>query len=253
MNRADAPGTVRIRRHMENEHSALLAIGDFSDLLAAWRRHVSLWEGDPDPFSHALMQDGLAAASLHLSNRLKNEVIAWTLNLREPRRNLFLTGGTADGHVTGRVMSEGVRVEERSRLFVQVSRPRHEPHTSVTAVEGLDLLDIFEQFYAQSEQLPARFFRLPEEIYVSIHALPGVDRDWIASLEIADTLRLAGASPLIEERIFRFECGCTPEKMHRTVRALFGDKPDELFREDSRVEVSCPRCGRQWWLSREEF
>jgi molecular chaperone Hsp33 len=238
---------------MENSHHALLAVGDFSDLLAAWRRHVSLWEGNPDPFSHALMQDGLAAASLHLSNRLKNETIAWTLNLRDPARNLFLTGSTADGHVTGRVMSEGVRIEDRNRLFVQVSRPRHEPHTSVTAVEGLDLLDIFEQFYAQSEQLPARFFRVPPETYISIHALPGIDRDWMAALDLASARGLIETSPLIEERIFCFECGCTPEKMHQTVHAIFGDRPDELFQGEPSVEVSCPRCGRHWWLSREEF
>lgn len=253
MNQVVPPGSVSIRRHMESEHSALLAVGDFSDLLAAWRRHVALWEGNPDPLSHALMQDGLAAASLHLANRLKNETIAWTLNLREPPRNLFLTGSTADGHVTGRAMSEGVRVEERSRLFVQISRPRHEPHTSVTEVDGLDLLDIFEQFYAQSEQLPARFFRLPPETYISIHALPGVDREWMAELDLAQARELIRTAPLIEERRFSFECGCTPEKMLQTVRALFGDRPDELFQGETRVEVSCPRCGRQWWLNQEDL
>jgi molecular chaperone Hsp33 len=150
-------------------------------------------------------------------------------------------------------MSEGVHVEEQSRLFVQVSRPRQEPHTSVTEVEGLDLLNIFGQFYAQSEQLPARFFRLPDEIYISVHALPGVDRPWVAGLDASAAWRLLLAAPSIEERVLRFECGCTPEKMHQTVRALFGERPDELFQGETRVEVSCPRCGRRWWLTREEF
>ena len=37
------------------------------------------------------------------------------------------------------------------------------------------------------------------------------------------------------------------------VREVFRDNPDELFAGDDGVEISCPRCGRRWWVDRARF
>ncbi len=251
--RATEAGVVTIRRHIEQEHGSLLAVGDFGAMFTGWRGHVANWEGAPGPFSTELMQEGLAVATLHLSSRPKNETIAWTLLLNEPPRRLFLTGSSAEGTVTGRILADGPPPDGASRLHVQVLKPRGEPHTSVTEVFGHDLLAIVEQFHTQSEQLPARFFWLGGDRYASVHGLPGADRAWMAGLDGAAAARLFEEMPLLEERLFRLECGCTLEKILSATRAVFREDPEELFAGDPRVEVYCPRCGRRWWLERTEF
>ncbi|MDM7914426.1 MAG: Hsp33 family molecular chaperone HslO, partial [Candidatus Eisenbacteria bacterium] len=49
------------------------------------------------------------------------------------------------------------------------------------------------------------------------------------------------------------ECGCSPAKMLRALRTILAEQPEELFQGDERVETSCPRCGRRWWVTREQF
>jgi molecular chaperone Hsp33 len=238
---------------MENARGCLVSSGEFSDLLAAWWRHASLWEGEPDGLSSILMRQGLAAAVLHLANRPRNEAVAWTLNLKQPPTNLFLTGSSGEATITGRVITDGVRTEDSSRLFVQVVRPRGEPQTSRIDVEGFDVLEIFEQYFDRSEQNPARFFPLEQERFAAVLGLPGVDPDWLAGLEIDAVRVLLNTAATIDERSFRFECGCSPARITEVMRSLFAKEPSALFHDENRVEVFCPRCGRRWWVDREQF
>ncbi len=247
------PGEVVIRRQIENARACLIASGDFGDLLAGWWRHASLWEGEPDGLSSILMRQGLAAAVLHLANRPRNETVAWTLNLKQPPTNLFLAGSSIAGTITGRVITEGVRTEESSRLFVQVVKSQGEPQTSRLEVDGFDVLEIFEQYFDRSEQNPARFFPLEQERFAAILGLPGVDPDWLHGLGVDAARTLLETAPTLEERAFRFECGCSPVRILNVMRSMFGPAPDELFHGELRVEVFCPRCGRRWWVDREQF
>jgi molecular chaperone Hsp33 len=134
-----------------------------------------------------------------------------------------------------------------------VVRPRGEPQTSVIEVTGFDVLEIFEQYYDRSEQNPARFYPLEGERFAAVLGLPGVNREWLAALTTEEAVAILEASPVIEERTFRFECGCTHARILEVMQSIFGQKPEELFHEDPRVEVFCPRCGRRWWVDRGQF
>ena len=37
------------------------------------------------------------------------------------------------------------------------------------------------------------------------------------------------------------------------VRNIYRDQAEELFQGEEQVEVLCPRCGRRWWLAREDY
>lgn len=248
-----AIGKVVIERRLLDSRSVIVSSGDFGLVAEAWKRHASVWQGDPDPLSTVMMAQGLAAAALHLANRPRDEIVAWTLNLQNPPTNIFLTGEAGRGIVTGRAYTEGVRIADGSRLYVQTLRAKGEPATSSIEVHGLDLLEIFEQYYERSEQMPARFFDLDDGRFTMVLGLPRVDRVWIRSLsrERLDELNLE-LRPL-ESRSFHFECGCSPRKMLRALRSIFAKDPEDLFRGEEGVETSCPRCGRRWWVTREQF
>jgi molecular chaperone Hsp33 len=240
-------------RYVDNQRALILTDRRFTALFEAWRRHAGLWELPVDGLSEIMLCQGLAAASLHLANRPRDVTTAWTLNLQQPPTNLFLTGDARHDRVAGRVFTEGVKTAEMSRLFIQTIRPGQEPAESTVQVYGLDILDIFEQYYRVSEQNPARFFELTEDRYLAVLALPGSDRSTLASLSGPDALEILAQAMFLERRVFRFECGCNPQRMLEALRAIFARDPADLFLGDEQVEAACPRCGRRWWVRREQF
>jgi molecular chaperone Hsp33 len=262
----EQPGAVALRRYINSPRSIVITTGDFTSLLASWERNAELWESHPDPLSTVMMRQALAGAACHLANRPRDETVAWTVNIVRPATVLFVTGDARKSTITGRVYTEGVKPAPHSRLFAQVVRPEREPFESIVEVEGLDILGIFEQYYLRSEQNPARFFELasngderegPDQTapsrFAMVLAMPGADRSWLADLGRESIAGLVRESVVLERRIFRFECGCSPQRMLSALRGIFEKNPEELFRGENEVEAFCPRCGRRWMVSKEQF
>jgi molecular chaperone Hsp33 len=120
-------------------------------------------------------------------------------------------------------------------------------------VDGFDVLSFFEQYYNRSEQKPARFFEAGDTEFVMLLGLPGVDAAAMQALTRDEGLALADAAPRpLDEQIFRFQCGCNFETMREVVGTLFREKEEELFRGEEEVEVSCPRCGHRWRVTKND-
>lgn len=246
-------GAASVTRRHHQGRNVILSEGHFGSLLEAYANHARIWQTDSDGLIDVMMRQGLAALTLHLANRPRDTSVGLTLNLKRPPLNLFLTGEASERTVTGRAFVDGVRVAESSRLFMQARRPLHEPTQSTIEVEGFDLLEIFEQYYARSEQHPARFFELGTDAYLMVLALPGIDGAWLRGLDPDGARALLDDTTPLEDRTFRFECGCNPQKMVAALRSLFEGRPEELFQGETQVEASCPRCGRRWWIQAEGF
>jgi molecular chaperone Hsp33 len=218
------------------------------------RRKVLLPSQQPEGQAREMMRQAMAAATLHLARHPPEEFDAFTLNIKDPPLNVFLAGDNDGYHVTGRVFTSGVKTVESSRLFLESQRPRHEPQRSVVNVEGIDVLRIFEQFYARSVQVPSRLFELEPGRFALVQGMPRADRAWLEGMD-TDEARALLAEELepIEQRSYTFHCGCHPHRILQVVHAAYDGKADPLFLGDDRVEVQCPRCGRSWWLTREDF
>jgi molecular chaperone Hsp33 len=254
MNGGDRVGEATIRRYIDRGHDLLVSRGHFGALFAAYVDHARRWDKEPDGLSQTFMRQGLGAAALHLANRPKGESVGWTIQIHRPPTNVFLTGDSADSIVTGRVFTENVRPTDHSRMYVQTTRSEGRPSASTIEVFGLDILEMFERYYVQSVQTPARFVEIDEESFLMLLALPDADHEWLRRLSRDEAIGVAedDVKPL-GEATFRFKCGCSPERMLEVTRNLFRDDPNELFRGDPGVEISCPRCGRRWWIDRAQF
>jgi molecular chaperone Hsp33 len=113
---------------------------------------------------------------------------------------------------------------------------------------------MYEQYFAQSVQLPTRFFELQADEMIMVQGLPQVDRSWIDSLSAESSHGLVrDRETLIESRSFAFRCGCTADRLAEALVGVWGEKPQELFQGEDGVEISCPRCGGRWWMDRERF
>jgi molecular chaperone Hsp33 len=254
MSTTEGPGESTVRRYADRAHNTVMARGDVTGLFAAYLDHAERWQSAPDGLSQVMIRQAMGAAALHLSCRPTDELVAWTLNIAKPPLNIFVAGDAGERSVVGRVFTEDVDTIETSRFFVESKRPRREPSRSTVLVERLDVLEIFQQYYQQSEQTFARFFELSDSEFAMIQAMPDADLDWLAGLgrEQLITYVTGGLDPL-DEQIYRFHCGCTPDRMLEVITSMFKGREDELFQGEDGVQVNCPRCGRHWWVARADF
>lgn len=247
------PLGLEVRSYFVRGRNALLTRADFGELYVDYYLHQGQHGYQHEPEHDGLLKQALAAITLHAASRPWNESAAWTLHLCEPLLNLFVSGDNRRGTVIGQLFTENVKVDERQLFVADVVRERAESRRSAVEFEGGDIFRAVEQYYAQSEQRPARFFQHGPEDFVFLSAQPQCDTAWLASLDDAAIMTLDQREELslLEARHYRWECGCTQSRMFGILSQIMRTDPEGLFGEESLVRISCPRCGARHTITRE--
>lgn len=244
---------IEIRCYFVRERNALLVRGDFSPLYADYYLHLMQHEIRYERAQDDLLKDGLAALTLHLASRPRNEAAAWTLSWQDPPHNLFVTGSNRNGTVVGRLFTEDIRERDRNLFIAQVTAAGQEARQSMTEADVLDMFRVAESFYEQSEQRPSRYFRHSEEDFVMITAQPDCDLAWLEALDEDDIRRLDSTETLslLETRVYRFACGCSPERIFPLIAGMTGETLEDAFGGREVLAAGCPRCGARYVITRE--
>jgi len=202
-----------------------------------------------------MLRDVFAAATLHAASRPHPETLAWTLGVNEPRSNLFVTVSNPDRTMAGTAFTDDLRPLGEGRFHAQVVVPGEEPRLSVTGFEGTDMFAAYEKFCTDSEGRLVRLFRYAPEDIVLIAAQPDCDLDWLRALdeEAVRTLDSVVELALLEQRIYRFACGCTHDRMREVLLPSMKASPDELFGGQEAVTMRCPRCGARYVVTKESM
>ncbi|MEZ6184302.1 MAG: Hsp33 family molecular chaperone HslO [Planctomycetota bacterium] len=245
---------IEVRSYYVRERHAMAVRADLKALYVDLYLHLMQHDVELQAEHAELLKEGLAALTLHLTSRPQDEITAWTINLPQRSLNVFLTGDSQDGYVVGRVFTEDVREGEANLFFSQVSRPRSPLRQSTVEFQDGDLFQIVEQYYRQSEQLPARYFRLPDEQYVMVVAQPDCDMPWFESLtdETARTLDQDQELSLLEQRTFFFGCTCVMERFYAAL-APAARPLDALFQGAEAITIHCPRCAARIPVERDKL
>jgi molecular chaperone Hsp33 len=233
--------------------NALVLRGQFTPLYTDYYLHLMQHGIRHAAELDQMLKDALAMLVLHLVARPWAETIAWTVTLHTPRVNLFVTGGSVQEAITGRVFTEDVRESKRNFFYAQTTSPKlPEPRISTLEVTGKDPLVWIARFYQQSEQRPARAFRLADENFVLVAAQPDCDLQWLEALDVeaVATIDATQETKLLETRRFRFECGCTLEKI-LPILGGWKNRLDELFADADSINLQCPRCAANYYVSRD--
>jgi molecular chaperone Hsp33 len=244
---------TKIESIFVRHRNALLVRGQFTPIYTDYYLHLMQHGIRPPAELDQMLKDTLAMLALHLTARPWAENIAWTANLRAPRINLFVTGGSTAESVTGRVFTEDVREPDRNFFYSQTTTVEGTaPRTSTVEIEGKDPIDWIAQFYSQSEQRPARAFRLEDENFVLIAAQPDCDLEWLEALdeEAVSKIPETEETNLLETRRFRFHCGCTLEKI-LPILGGWRDRLDDLFESEDSIHIQCPRCAAKYRVTRD--
>lgn len=236
-------------------HKNILAVkGSFSDLYTDYYVHLMENGIKHKEQVDLMLKNALSVLTLHLVARPWRETIAWTVNMRAPRVNLFVSGGSVNEFITGRVFTENVRETDRNLMYSQTLAKGTEPRTSTIEIDSADPMKWVEQFYEQSEQRPGKCFELPNEEFVLFAAQPDFNEEWFNSLneEKAAAFLDVEETKVLETRRFRFFCGCNVDRVLPALSA-YKDKPEELFQGEDSITMQCPRCATKHVITREKF
>lgn len=246
---------IALRSYFVRQRNALLVRGKFQQLYLDYYLHLMQHAIQHQEALDDMLKDTLAALALHLCSRPHDETVAWTIHVKEPRRaNLFVTGSTHPGRVTGRVFTEDVKQEGEALFIAQTTRPNHPTRQSMIEFAGADLLKGVETFYTTSEQRLTRFFRLPDEEFIQISAEPDCDEIWLSELQLENVLEIEQNEhlTLLETRGYQFECGCSMERLLPMINRLPQEDLDHIF-EDGIAQVTCPRCSATFRTTKDDF
>ena len=244
---------TKIESIFVRHRNALLVRGQFTPIYTDYYLHLMQHGIRPPAELDQMLKDMLALLALHLVARPWAESIAWTVNLRAPRINLFVTGSSFEESVTGRIFTEDVREPDRNFFYAQTTTVENsKPRLTTLEIEGKDPIAWLSQYYDQSEQRPARAFRLEDENFAIIAAQPDCDLEWLASLDTAAVEKISETeeTTLLESRKFRFNCGCTLEKI-LPILGGWKDRLDDLFGDAEFISIQCPRCAAKYHVTRD--
>ncbi len=255
MNTEKSDGATPVVCRFVRGRNVLLCAADFGplfmDLYLQLGQNGTVLPGGEDERLKVL----LAALTLHAAARPHAETCAWTVHLGEERLNLFAVAENPTGHVTGQVFLDRVKPAGRNVLHAETSDAEGARRRSSVDFDGADLLRAVEQFYARSEQRGARFFFLSGDRFAALVAQPDADLAWLESVGADEVHALADdqTRPPLETRIYRFSCGCTPERLAGAIGAAVRADMDGVFAGEEFIRVSCPRCGTRHEIARGMF
>jgi hypothetical protein len=250
-NTADAG--LEIETRFVRSRNVLVARADFGDLFVDYYLHLSAQQMRPAPAADAMFKRGLAAFVLHCASRPRNELIAWTINFQKPLVNLFITGDNETGAVAGRVFEENVKELPENLFYADVVRLGQPKRRSTVSFEGDDPIVAAEKFYSQSEQRLTRYFQLGDEEFAIVTEHPDCDLDWLRALTVEQVKDLEKSETVVplEKRVYRWHCGCNQQRMLEVLAPAMKHDPAELFGEEEKIEIRCPRCGARYAITRE--
>ena len=83
-------------------------------------------------------------------------------------------------------------------------------------------------------------------------AQPDCDLTWLEALnnDAVTHLESTEETSRLETRRFRFDCGCTLERI-LPVLGGWRDRPDDLFQGADAIRIQCPRCGADYQVTRD--
>ena len=244
---------TKIESIFVRHRNALMLRGQFTPIYTDYYLHLMQHSIRPPGELDQMLKDALAMLTLHLVARPWAETIAWTANLRAPRMNLFVTGSSVQEAITGRVFTEDVREPDRNFFYAQTTtNESREPRLSTLEIDGKDPVSWISQYYNQSEQRPARAFRLEDENFALVAAQPDCDMEWLEALDDDTVASILDneETTLLETRRFRFHCGCTLDKI-LPILGGWRERLDDLFEAADFINLQCPRCAAKYRVTRD--
>ena len=255
-------GLIVTSEYIPKREGLLLRV-DMSDYLIDYYLHRKDHAPETLPEHDAKLKELIACFAIHLAARTGRETHAWTVHIvSDTPYSLFVTGdtgeidesGVAKGFLVGHVLTEHIRHTDVSSIHAQFTS-RGKTYNSIVRCDSSDIAQMVEQFYTQSEQHPLKILLSDtSDTALGLVALPEYDEEWMTEADVERVAAGEGVQLTPMRTVnFAFACDCSPEKLIPFFRTLTQDALSDLYGADSELQITCPRCGRQFAIERAVF
>jgi hypothetical protein len=255
-------GLVAVSEYIPKREALLVQV-DLSDYLIDYYLHRK--DHAPNTLSEhdEKLKELITCFAVHLSARTAQETHAWTVHLvADSPYSLFVTGntgvmddtGVARGFLVGHILTENIRHTDVNSIHAQFTH-RGKTFTSMVRCDSGNIAEMVEQFYQQSEQYPLRLLLSDSsDTALGLVALPEYDEEWIRSVRLPE---LAASKDIERSPMrtcqFAFSCDCSPEKLIPFFQTMSREALEELYGPDLELLITCPRCGKQFAIHKDQL
>lgn len=259
--------------------------GEWVQLENTW--HQLLERADYPPIIRNVLGEALCAAVL-LSATVKHTG-SLILQIRgDGPVSLLVVHATPEGEVRGLAQWTSIPPEGSSLpaifgvghiAITLEAASNHQRYQGIIALEGDNLTQALEQYFARSEQLPTRLWlnsdhhrcaglllqRLPEDKYASPEQLDAQLEAWQRVSMLLDTLTAEElrdlpaedllyrlfheeAPRLFEPKPIKFQCSCSQQKIETLLRSLGQAEVQAILTEQGNISVICEFCNAKYAL-----
>jgi hypothetical protein len=241
------------RRCLWEDAGLLVVAGDFARALLSRdaynaRHRIS----PPDPSNAATLDRALAATGLAALSLAERESWGWSMSFADESAGLFCAV-EPEGMICGRVLDS----EPAGRLIaLQRQKPGEPIVESRFEPVGGDSVRAVELYFEMSVQTPTRIAVDAAGPGALVQIIPGGDFARVdtiddgALLSLVEQLSAEGALKVLDEVLLFYECRCNDQMVIEMMCALPDEQQREIWADSSELEIECPRCGREFVVTR---
>lgn len=246
--------------------------GEWVKLDRSWvesKQHQALKETVQEQLGQALAAAVLLSATIKFAGTLILQIqgdgdlktlVAHSTNQRKIRV-LARSNDTVSGATFSEMIGKG-------RLVITIEPDKGEPYQGIVAIEKDSLAENISHYFQQSEQLKTQIWLFANETQAAgllIQELPDQEDsklDWERISLLANTItqdellslnseeilyRLFNDDKvrLFDPELIKFECGCSRNKVEKTLLSLGREEIDAILNTTPIIEVNCEFCGIQ--------
>ena len=226
-----------------------------------------------------------ASAAVLISNNLKYEGRIILQARSSQAITLAMVECSSEGHIRGiaqgdiqQESTDPMSLLEGGQLALTIEREQGQRYQGIVALEKGSLAEVLEAYFAQSEQLGARFWLASDGQTSSglmLQQLPaqlseGTAREeqWHHLCTLAETISSAELLDLPSETLLfklyheetvtlypptriLFKCRCSRERSAAAIALLPESEREEILTEEGDIAMTCELCGKTYRFDRE--
>lgn len=252
---ADIENLATYRRYLLKTTDLLAVRGNIAPVIAGMRAYNAR-HGIPQvkPCLGPAVREILAAVALAAVSLADRESWGWSL-VFEGMRTGFFAGVEPEGMVCLRTLPANAGkasvMVQRQKAGLPLTQSHVEPRSESPA-------DAVRRYFTLAAQAPTRLWVRDDGEGILAQSLPGGNLDAVEHLDAPAMVAFvdgeveAGRVREAGEVLLFYECRCSEEMISRLVATMREPDRRRLFGDATRLEIQCPRCGREYTVARTE-
>lgn len=240
-------------RYLWEEKDLLIVAGQFSEVAVSRQLYEEQYPlADRPDKSDRVLVPLMGAAALAAVSLADRESWGWTITFENDPLGYFV-GVEPEGMICG-----SARAAESGKCgaYVQRQQPKGKMTQSYFEPVSSDPVAAVERYFEQTVQVKTRIAVTDDTSGVLVQALPGGRFEAVDDLDspalIAMCREMIAAEKLkpVGEVLIFYDCRCNDEMILDMITSLPEAQRREVWGEETRLNVECPRCGRAYEIQR---